>query len=80
MDYDLQRVNHQKEYRSDEGITNNLAESYFSYRQNLYSWMVSTLAPVKGATRLLTYAKLLRAGFNSRSRERSDPRINAFTR
>lgn len=28
--YDLYRVNHQKEYRSDEGITNNLAESYFS--------------------------------------------------
>ena len=28
--YDLRRVNHQKEYRSDEGITNNLAESYFS--------------------------------------------------
>ena len=28
--YDLRRVNHQKEYRSDEGITNFLAESYFS--------------------------------------------------
>lgn len=28
--YDLRRVNHKKEYRSDEGITNNLAESYFS--------------------------------------------------
>lgn len=28
--YDLRRVNHQKEYRSDEGVTNNLAESYFS--------------------------------------------------
>lgn len=28
--YNLHRVNHQKEYRSDEGITNNLAESYFS--------------------------------------------------
>ena len=28
--YDLRRVNHQKEYRSDEGIINNLAESYFS--------------------------------------------------
>ena len=28
--YNLRRVNHQKEYRSDEGITNNLAESYFS--------------------------------------------------
>lgn len=28
--YDLRLVNHQKEYSSDEGITNNLAESYFS--------------------------------------------------
>ena len=28
--YDLRRVNHQKEYRSDEGVANNLAESYFS--------------------------------------------------
>lgn len=28
--YNLHRVNHQKEYCSDEGITNNLAESYFS--------------------------------------------------
>jgi len=28
--YDVKRVNHQKEYRSDEGVTNNLAESFFS--------------------------------------------------
>lgn len=28
--YNLYRVNHPKEYRSDEGITDNLAESYFS--------------------------------------------------
>lgn len=28
--YDLRRVNHQKEYQSDDGINNNLAESYNS--------------------------------------------------
>lgn len=28
--YDVRRVNHQIEYRSDDGATNNLAESYFS--------------------------------------------------
>jgi transposase-like protein len=28
--FDTRRVNHSKEYRSDAGITNNLAESYFS--------------------------------------------------
>ncbi len=28
--FDTRRVNHAQEYRSDEGITNNLAESYFS--------------------------------------------------
>ncbi|MDP1774693.1 MAG: IS1595 family transposase [Methylobacter sp.] len=28
--FDTRRVNHAKEYRSDAGITNNLAESYFS--------------------------------------------------
>lgn len=28
--YDMRRVNHQNEYRSDDGATNNLAESYFS--------------------------------------------------
>ncbi|WP_218132391.1 IS1595 family transposase [Nitrosomonas sp. Nm33] len=28
--FDTRRVNHGKEYRSDDGITNNLAESYFS--------------------------------------------------
>ncbi|SUB34394.1 Transposase and inactivated derivatives [[Pasteurella] mairii] len=30
VDYDLRCVNHQKEYRSDEGVTNNLAKNYFS--------------------------------------------------
>ncbi|MBK5073619.1 IS1595 family transposase [Budviciaceae bacterium CWB-B4] len=28
--YDTKRVNHSQEYRSDEGVTNNYAESYFS--------------------------------------------------
>ncbi|MGD9788041.1 MAG: transposase, partial [Sulfuricellaceae bacterium] len=28
--YDTRRVNHQQEYRADDGTTNNLAESYFS--------------------------------------------------
>jgi transposase-like protein len=28
--FDTRRVNHSKEYKSDEGITNNIAESYFS--------------------------------------------------
>lgn len=30
IDYDLHRVNHQTEYQSDDGINNNLAESYNS--------------------------------------------------
>lgn len=34
--HDLKRVNHQKEYRSDEGVINNLAESYFSRFKRMY--------------------------------------------
>lgn len=34
--HDLKRVNHQKEYRSDDGVTNNLAESYFSRFKRMY--------------------------------------------
>ncbi|WP_420866052.1 IS1595 family transposase [Moraxella canis] len=34
--HDLKRVNHQQEYRSDEGVTNNLAESYFSRFKRMY--------------------------------------------
>ena len=34
--HDLKRVNHQQEYRSDEGVTNNLAESYFSRFKRVY--------------------------------------------
>lgn len=36
VNYDLQRVNHQYEYRSDEWITNNLAESYFARFKRMY--------------------------------------------
>ena len=28
--FETKRVNHQREYRSDDGVTNNLAESFFS--------------------------------------------------
>lgn len=34
--HDLKRVNHQQEYRSDEGVTNNLAESFFSRFKRMY--------------------------------------------
>ena len=38
--FDTRRVNHAKEYRSDDGITNNLAESYFSrFRRMQYGQM-----------------------------------------
>ncbi|WP_419843916.1 IS1595 family transposase, partial [Actinobacillus pleuropneumoniae] len=36
VNYDLQRVNHQREYRSDDGITNNLAEIYFARFKRMY--------------------------------------------
>ncbi len=36
VNYDLQRVNHQHEYRSDDVITNNLAESYFARFKRMY--------------------------------------------
>lgn len=44
--YDLQRVNHQREYRSDEGITNNLAESYFVRFKRMYYGQVHKLSNV----------------------------------
>jgi hypothetical protein len=38
--FDTRRVNHSVEYRSDKGITNNLAESYFSrFRRMQYGQM-----------------------------------------
>lgn len=38
--FDLKRVNHSQEYRSDDGITNNLAESYFSRFKRMYHGQV----------------------------------------
>ncbi len=46
VDYNLQRVNHQKEYRSDEGITNNLAESYFSRFKRMYYGQVHKMSNI----------------------------------
>lgn len=46
VDCDLQRVNHQKEYRSDEGITNNLAESYFSRSKRMYYGQVHKMSNI----------------------------------
>lgn len=38
--FDTRRVNHQQEYRADDGTTNNLAESYFSrFRRMQYGQM-----------------------------------------
>lgn len=36
INYDLQRVNHQREYRSDDCITNNLAASYLARFKRMY--------------------------------------------
>lgn len=44
--YDLHRVNHQKEYRSDKGITNNLAESYFARFKRFYYGQVHKMSNV----------------------------------
>ncbi|STO54226.1 transposase [Canicola haemoglobinophilus] len=44
VDYDLQRVNHQREYRSDDGITNNLAESYFARFKRMYYGQVHKMS------------------------------------
>ena len=46
VDYDLQRVNHQREYRSDEGVTNNLAESYFSRFKRMYYGQVHKMSNI----------------------------------
>ncbi|PJG82325.1 IS1595 family transposase [Caviibacterium pharyngocola] len=46
VSYDLRRVNHQKEYRSDEGITNNLAESYFARFKRMYYGQIHKMANV----------------------------------
>lgn len=46
VNYDLQRVNHQREYRSDDGITNNLAESYFARFKRMYYGQVHKMSNV----------------------------------
>lgn len=44
--YDLRRVNHQREYRSDDGITNNLAESYFARFKRMYYGQVHKMSNI----------------------------------
>ncbi len=44
--YDLHRVNHQREYRSDDGITNNLAESYFARFKRMYYGQVHKMSNI----------------------------------
>ncbi len=44
INYDLKRVNHQKEYCSDEGITNNLAESFFARFKRCYYGQVHKMS------------------------------------
>lgn len=44
--YDLHTVNHQHEYRSDAGITNNQAESYFSRFKRMYYGQVHKMSNV----------------------------------
>lgn len=44
LNYDLRKVNHQREYRSDEGVTNNLAESYFARFKRLYYGQVHKMS------------------------------------
>nr|WP_241482489.1 IS1595 family transposase [Muribacter muris] len=46
VNYDLRRVNHQHEYRSDEGVTNNLAESYFARFKRMYYGQVHKMSNV----------------------------------
>ena len=46
VNYDLQRVNHQHEYCRDEGITNNLAESYFACFKRMYYGQVHKMSNV----------------------------------
>ncbi|URL01036.1 IS1595 family transposase [Avibacterium sp. 20-126] len=50
--YDVRSVNHKNEYRSDEGITNNQAESLFARFKRMYYGQVHKM----GNTYLLNYA------------------------
>ena len=46
VNYYLQRVNHQREYRSYDGITNNLAESYFARFKRMYYGQVHKMSNI----------------------------------
>lgn len=52
INYNLKRVNHSQEYRSDDDVTNNLAESYFSRFKRMYYGQVHKM----GNTYLGDYA------------------------
>ena len=52
LDYDLRTVNHKKEYRSDLGVTNNQAESFFSRFKRMYYGQTHKMSN----TYLLNYA------------------------
>ncbi|WP_373100502.1 MULTISPECIES: IS1595 family transposase [Pasteurellaceae] len=52
LDYDLFTVNHKKEYRSDLGVTNNQAESFFSRFKRMYYGQTHKMSN----TYLLNYA------------------------
>jgi len=43
--YEVRRVNHGKEYRADDGTTNNLAESYFSRFRRFHIGQIHKAAP-----------------------------------
>lgn len=46
VNYDLQRVNHQREYCSDVRITNNLAESYFARFKRMHYGQVHKMSNI----------------------------------
>ncbi|QEH47366.1 IS1595 family transposase [Aggregatibacter actinomycetemcomitans] len=52
LDYDLRTVNHQNEYRSDFGVTNNQAESFFSRFKRMYYGQLHKMSNIY----LLNYA------------------------
>ena len=43
--YDMRRVNHSREYRAEDGTTNNQAESYFSRFRRMHFGQIHKLAP-----------------------------------
>ncbi len=64
--YDLRTVNHNLEYRSDSGITNNQAESYFSRFKRMYYGQNHKM----GNTYLLNYAN--EAAYREDNRRKSN--------